>query len=208
VFLRQAVPGCNVHVVPWAVPLRPQPRAWEERRGVAFIGSFDHTPNVDAASFLVEQIMPRVWRSAPDLPCLLVGSGASRVIEGLANERVQVLGHVPQIATVFDRVRLTVAPLRYGAGVKGKVLDSLAAGVPCILSPVAAEGIPLPDSLRDTVAGDVEAFAARILRLHEDAAAAAAAAQAGREFIDERYSEAVVIELLKAVVEGRRAVVT
>jgi glycosyltransferase involved in cell wall biosynthesis len=203
--LRQAVSDCNVHVVPWAVPLRPAPPAWRERRGVAFIGSFDHTPNVDAARFLVEQIMPRVWRSSPALPCLLVGSGANVMLDGLTSERVQLLGHVPRLGTVFDRVRLTVAPLRYGAGVKGKVLDSLAAGVPCILSPIAAEGIPLPESLANTVLADVEAFAAQILSLHEDPAAAAAAARAGCELIGERYSDAAVVERLRAVVEGRRA---
>jgi glycosyltransferase involved in cell wall biosynthesis len=205
-FLRQAVPGVNVHVVPWTVPMRPAPKAWESRRGVAFIGSFDHTPNVDAAIFLVEKIMPIVWRSAPDLPCLLVGSGPSSGIERLASDTVQVLGHVPQLGEVFDRVRLTVAPLRYGAGVKGKVLDSLAAGVPCVLSPTSAEGIPLPESLANSIATNIEAFAVQILRLHDDPVAAANAAQAGRELIDERYSSEVVIELLRAVVEGRRAV--
>lgn len=202
--LRKTVAGCNVHVVPWAVPLRPPPIAWEERRGVAFIGSFSHTPNADGARLLVEQIMPRVWRSIPGLPCLLVGSGGGGAIERLAGEHVKVLGHVPQLGTIFDQVRLTAAPLRYGAGVKGKVLDSLAAGIPCIMTPIAAEGIPLPDAIARTVATDTDRFAEQIVRLHQDATAAAEVAQAGRELIREIYSDAAVIELLKAAVEGRR----
>jgi hypothetical protein len=117
-----------------------------------------------------------------------------------------VLGHVPQLGEVFDRVRLTVAPLRFGAGVKGKVLDSLGAGVPCVMSPIAAEGIALPEALSSTVVPDAEAFARQILRLHQDAAPAATLAQAGRELIRERYSDAAVLYLMKAAVEGRRAV--
>ena len=203
--LRQAISGVNVHVVPWAVPVRPPPAPWADRRGIAFIGSFGHTPNVDAARFLVAQIMPRVWRSAPDLPCLLVGSGSASDIAGLVSERVQVLQNVPQLGAIFDRVRLSVAPLRFGAGVKGKVLDSLAAGVPCIMSPIAAEGIALPRVLAETVTADADAFAGQILRLHADEGAAAGVAQAGRDLIAERYSDTAVIELLRAAVEGRRA---
>ena len=202
--LRQSVRGCNVHVVPWTVPLRPSPAPWRERRGVAFIGHFDHAPNTDAARFLVEQIMPRVWRTDPDMPCMLIGSGSKSALEGLQSPHVEVIGHVPQLGPIFDRVRVTAAPLRFGAGVKGKVLESFAAGIPCIMSPIAAEGIPLPDVLKAQVATDADAFAAQILRLHAEPDTAAAAAEAGVELIRGHYSDAVVVASLKAVVEGRR----
>jgi hypothetical protein len=203
--LRQSVKGCNVHVVPWAVPLRPSSAPWQQRRGVAFIGHFDHAPNIDAARFLVEQIMPRVWRAEPDMPCMLIGGDSSSALGGLERPQVEVLGHVPQPGPIFDRVRVMAAPLRFGAGVKVNVLDSFAAAVPCIMSPIAAEGIPLPDILKAQVANDADAFAVQILRLHAEPEAAWAAAKAGVELIREHYSDAVVVALLKAVVEGRRA---
>ncbi len=65
-------------------------------------------------------------------------------------------------------VRLTVAPLRFGAGIKGKVLDSLAAGLPCVMTPIAAEGLELTGPLAGLVGADVAALAALILRLHAD----------------------------------------
>src|SRR5207237_638608 len=88
-------------------------------------------------------------------------------------------GPRPPETVPFRRVRLTVAPLRYGAGVKGKVLDSLAAGVPCVMSPIAAEGIALPPTLQDLIGQDAAQLASRILQLHSDAAENRAAAEAG-----------------------------
>jgi hypothetical protein len=104
---------------------------------------------------------------------------------------------------VFDRVRLTVAPLRYGAGIKGKVLDSLAAGVPCVMSQVAAEGLPLRPSLRGLIATDAPQFARLILRLHAEEAGHAMAVQSGRSLIRRHNNEAVVDNALRGAIEGR-----
>jgi glycosyltransferase involved in cell wall biosynthesis len=203
--LRKAVKNCNVHVVPWALTPRPTAVPWSERAGIAFIGHFSHAPNPDAARYLVQQIMPRVWRTHPHIQCFLAGSAAGSALEQLKGPRVEVLGHVAALASLFDRVRLTVAPLRFGAGIKGKVLESFAAGVPCVMSHAAAEGIPLPAALLRCVADDPEVLASQIIRMHEDAGAAAAAAAAASELIARHYSEAVVIEKLRAATEGRRA---
>jgi glycosyltransferase involved in cell wall biosynthesis len=98
--------------------------------------------------------MPLVWRDAPQIECLLVGSDMPDAMRDLARQGVVLVGAVADLGSVFDRVRLTVAPLRFGAGVKGKVLDSLASGVPCVMSPVAAEGLALPPALQDLVGQD------------------------------------------------------
>ena len=135
------VPMSSSNVVPWAVAAHPVRTPWAERQGVAFIGHFAHAPNPDAARFLVREVMPRVWRAHPEVRCVLAGSAAGAAIGQLAGPRVEFLGQVPELGSVFERVRLTVAPLRFGAGVSGNVLESLAAGVPCVMSPVAAEGI-------------------------------------------------------------------
>ncbi len=183
--LRDAVPGASVHVVPWAVPVSPAGRrAAPFRRpgGVAFIGHGAHAPNADAASWLVEEVMPLVWQADPAIGCVLVGSALPERVRTLAGPGVTVLGHVPDLRTVFDRVRLTVAPLRFGAGIKGKVLTSLAARTPCVMTPVAAEGLDLPPVLRDLVAQDAAGLASLIVRLHGDEARVRAAARAGAAF--------------------------
>ena len=197
-----AVPTANIHVVPWANPIRPVRTPFEDRHGVAFVGGYAHAPNVDAVQFLADEIMPLVWRTHPSIECLLAGSRMPPAVRQLARPGLVIMGEVANLDEFLDRVRLTVAPLRYGAGVKGKVLASFAARVPCIMSPVAAEGIDLPPPLLDLVGADAPALAARIVRLHEDATAFHAAADAAVELIARRYDEASVITALREAIQG------
>ncbi len=200
--LRQAVPTANVHVVPWGVTPRPTVTPFARRNGVAFVGGFGHPPNVDAAIWLVDEIMPLVWRRDPSIACVLVGSDMPDSVRRLAGPGVRAVGAVADLATVFEQVRLTVAPLRYGAGVKGKVLESIAAGVPCVMSPVAAEGVAWPAPLAGAVGGSATALAEQIVCLHGDAAAWADAAEAGLALIRERFDEGSVVAALRTAIEG------
>jgi len=203
-YLAREVPGAAVHVVPWATPLRAQPQPVEARRGVAFIGSYDHAPNVDAVRWLAEAIMPLVWQRQPDLPCLIAGSGWPADPPFLRHRSVTVIGSLRQLGDLFDAVRLTVAPLRFGAGVKGKVLDSLAAGMPCVMTPVAAEGIALPSTLQGLVAGEPADLADAICRLHDDPEALRVTGEAGRALIRSTCSEIAVRQAMDAALRTQR----
>jgi len=206
--LSEAAPGANVHVAPWEVSVR----GWREQRGapagVGFLGSFGHAPNLDAADWLISEIMPRVWEHDPSIPCLLAGSGMPPRLEEWAarDPRIVVLGRIGALADLFDKVRLTVAPLRYGAGVKGKVLESFAAGLPCVMSEVAAEGLPLAPDLRSLVGADADAIAQLILNIHADGEAHGAAMRAGRAMLHEHFSPGRVDAALReALMDGRTA---
>jgi GT2 family glycosyltransferase len=191
------VPEARVHVVPWTLhTTKPAPPTG--RAGVAFVGGYAHRPNVDGALHLVRDVMPAAWRALPDLPCLLVGSEMPREIALLAGPRIEALGHVPDLGQVFARVRCTAAPLRYGAGIKGKVLTSLAHGVPCVMSPVAAEGIAFPDPLLWLVADTADAMAEKLVALHADDALCARLAAEGLDFVRGGFGEAAVLRALAA----------
>jgi autotransporter passenger strand-loop-strand repeat protein len=206
--IRKAVPGASVHVVPWAVPLaqaqsRRRRPPFAQRRGVAFIGNGAHHPNVDAALWLIGTIMPLVWQADPDMPCLIVGEGFPPSIQATVDPRVQVLGRVADLREIFERVRLTVAPLRYGAGIKGKVLESWAARTPCVLSTVAAEGLRLPGALSGFVGGDADAIAGSIARVHGDPGLSLALGRAGAEVIRQDWSESAVHAALELAIARR-----
>ncbi len=203
--LRRLVPIANVHVVPWATPVRPTRVPFADRHGLAFLGSYAHAPNLDAVVFLVEEIMPLVWQTDPTIECLLVGSQMPEMVQRLAQPRVTVVGHVPDLAAIFDRVRLTVAPLRYGAGLKGKVLASLAAGIPCVMTQIAEEGLALPPLLKQYVGTDAANLAALIVQLHGDEAACRAAAETGVGLIAYRFDEGSVTAALQAAIGVRSA---
>lgn len=183
-WLRARLPKVRVHVVRWDVPVRRTVVPFADRSGVAFIGHFGHPPNVDAARWLIGDIMPRVWAIDPAIRCLLVGSDMPASLRDTSVAGIDVVGQVADLSQIFDTVRLTVAPLAFGAGIKGKVLASLAAGVPCVCTPVAAEGLgDLPAALRDLVSASDDGLAERIARVHSDTAVNTACADAGVAFV-------------------------
>jgi hypothetical protein len=178
-YLAPEAPGARVYVVGWPVEAGARNVAFARRSGIAFIGSAAHDPNRDAVPWLVNEIMPRVWARDPAIICNIVGADWTAVLPENFDRRIQFTGKVPDLATVFDRVRLTVAPLRFGAGIKGKVLESFAAQVPCVMTSIAVEGLPVTPSVRRLIADKPEQIAELICLLHADAAANAEAAQAG-----------------------------
>lgn len=164
--IAEAVPGAKVSVISWVVRSTRPALEFEERHGVAFIGGFNHTPNVDAASWLVREIMPLVWIEDPTIHCSLIGSDMPASLRNMSDRRVHAIGHVPALMPVLNKLRLTVAPLRYGAGLKGKVLTSLAAGLPCVGTSCAFEGMELPKQIAGMAASDPATIAAAILLIH------------------------------------------
>ena len=199
-YLAELAPGAAVHVVPWVPLTRPSPVPFPARQGVACIGCWTHEPNVDAVRWLVSAIMPAVWQRLPRVELLVVGSAWPQPVAWIADPRVRVVGQVGSLDPVLSMVRLTVAPLRFGAGLKGKVLDSLAACVPAVMTPLAAEGFALEGAALDLVAEDAEGLAALIVRAHEDAALNRAAAGAGRRLVEARFSPQAVQDALACAV--------
>jgi hypothetical protein len=196
--LKTEVPAAKIHVVPWALTPKPVARRFARQHGVVFIGHYAHVPNTDAAHWLAQVIMPLVWRTNPDIVCTLVGSAMPHSVRQLEAPGVQIAGQVENLDTVLAQARLTVAPLRYGAGVKGKVLESFARGVPCAMTPIAAEGLALPAPLQDLVGASAADVARVILRLHDDEAAHRHARDDALAFIHQRHSADSVITALRA----------
>ena len=116
--------------------------AFESRRGIAFLGNYLHPPNADAILHFVQDIWPEFLSAVPDAALYIGGGQMSSEVAQLSDlDGVQTLGYVPDLVAFYNRIRLTVAPLRYGAGAKGKVVSSLCHGVPVVASPIAAEGM-------------------------------------------------------------------
>jgi glycosyltransferase involved in cell wall biosynthesis len=163
-----SVPGAPV--TPLTRPARPdgQIPGFEARCGVGFVGGFEHSPNVDAVRYLLDKIWPHVLKRLPAAQLSIVRIALPENVIPATATGVRYLGHLPDLDSWLDGLRLTVAPLRYGAGTKGKVASSLAAGVPCVGTPIAAEGMRLEDAVHIAIATSPEDFAARICEVHEN----------------------------------------
>ncbi|AQS84664.1 MAG: glycosyltransferase family 4 protein [Acetobacter aceti] len=187
--LAAAVPTASIHVVPWHLSLKEPPLPFERRNGVAFIAHYGHAPNIDAAKWLVGDILPLLREKAPDIEILLVGSAMPDLIIQMGEiPGVRVLGHVADLDSFLRSVRLTIAPLRFGAGIKSKVLESWSAGIPCIATPIATEGMNLPQELLSSVTSSAAGLAQLTAGLYHDPEKAASLAKAGREYIRIRHS--------------------
>jgi glycosyltransferase involved in cell wall biosynthesis len=186
--LRSLAPDVPVRVLGWTISPRRLDTPIERRDGIAFVGGYQHRPNVDAAIHLVRDIMPLVRRRRPGIICHIAGSKMPPEVAALQAPGVETPGFIADLAILFDRVRCTVAPLRFGAGVKGKVLDSFAHGLPCVMSAIAAEGLNLPEDLLWLVAASVKDFAQKIAVLHEDDALLLRLSRSARSFIERDFS--------------------
>ena len=139
------------------------------RGDLLFVAGFAHPPNVDAARWLVEAIMPRVWERRPETRLSLVGSNPTAEVLALAGERVEVTGFVDdaELQRRYAQARVAVVPLRYGAGVKSKVVEALQQGLPLVTTSVGAQGLPGVDATC-AVADDEAALADHLLELLAD----------------------------------------
>ena len=179
--LKDILPSTRVCVVPLAAESfggQAVP-AFADRCNVGFVGGFLHQPNVDAVRYFLDDIWPLVRERLPNVEFEIVGSDLPFDLRArTGRDGIRYLGHVPDLQSWLGGLRMTVAPLRFGAGAKGKVISSLAAGVPCVLTSIAAEGMGLGNT-EVCVADTGREFADRILALYETESVWAAFSQAG-----------------------------
>ena len=168
--MERECPETNVKVLSNIYPFDPTAKIAgpEGRRDILFIGSFQHMPNPDAVLYFAREILPLIQEKHPDVVFRVIGPDAPAEILELASPGIEILGHVPDVGPWFERSRVTVAPLRFGAGVKGKVNQSMALGVPTVVTSIAAEGMSLVDGENCLIGDDPVTFANATIRLLED----------------------------------------
>lgn len=185
-------PGITVAVVPNVHEVVGTRTPFADRRGLFFIGGFDHAPNVDAVRFLVSDILPAVRARLGDVELHVVGSNPPEEISQLASDAVRIEGFVRDVGPWFERSRVFVAPLRQGAGMKGKIGHSLSHGLPLVTTRIGAEGIGLVDGENAFVADDPRELADKVVALYQDPELWQRFSSAGMELLRTRFSMAAV----------------
>jgi GT2 family glycosyltransferase len=160
----------NTFVIPTMHRIVERKHSFLETNGVLFIGGYQHPPNVDATLWLCNEIMPLIWDRLPDLKLTLLGSNPPRSVLDLHSDRVSVPGYLPDVTAYFERARIFVAPLRYGAGIKAKVGHAFGFGLPTVTTTIGAEGFGIVDGEDALIADDAASFAGAVVRLYGDEA--------------------------------------
>ena len=198
---REEAPDVDVRLLSNIHSIYPTAGSFAERQDILFIGGYEHPPNVDAMTWFLDEIMPRVVEANPAIRLHIVGGHLPEALAARASDNVLIDGFVADITPLFNSIRLSIAPLRYGAGVKGKINSSLSYGVPMVATSMAAEGMGLVHEKDILIADDPEAFAREVVRLYDDEALWQQLSVAGKQNIEDRFSFALAEKQLRAVLE-------
>src|SRR5436189_6040462 len=165
--LQKKRPNKSIQVVSNIVDIPGSNRPFALRRDWLFIGGFQHRPNMDAVLFFVKEIDPLLSEHLRDAKFYIIGDKPPPEVAALATEKVIVAGLQRDVRPFFESVKLSVAPLRFGAGVKGKINQSMAFGVPVVATSIAVEGTQLEPRQEVLVADEPEDFAQALIELYE-----------------------------------------
>ncbi len=198
--VRRLVPGAEARVmVPYGYDRFPARTAPPDGVTILFVAGFAHPPNVDAAAWLVGEILPLVRRTLPEARLVLAGSHPTEAVRTLAGDGVEVTGSLDAEAllALYARARAAIVPLRAGAGVKGKVVEALQQGLPLVTTPIGVEGLPGLEALVP-VADEAGALAAALTELLRDDRRWMRQAAAQLSYAERHFSRAALADSVLA----------
>lgn len=202
--VRALEPRVTALAIPaYALPKPPAAHPPPGSAGIIFVAGFAHPPNVDAAKWLVRDILPLLRAERPDLRLALVGSNPTDEVRALAGDDVEVTGFVTdeELGRRYRAARVVVCPLRFGAGVKLKVIEAMHHGVPLVTTPVGAQGLRGLETVC-AVHTEAEGFAAAVLRLLEDDSVWIASTAAQSAYVADRFTAQAVRQGLERAFEA------
>lgn len=181
-------PDSRIEILPNIHEIEPGSKSFSDRHGLMFIGGFWHDPNEDAIVYFADEILPLIVEQLPDVVLYVVGSNMPESIKSLESEHIKPIGFVPDVSGYFESCRVFVSPLRYGAGMKGKVGQSIAFGLPVVTTSIGAEGMLLENGRTALIADTPEEFSAAIVQLYTDKALWKMIASNALQHLEANYS--------------------
>lgn len=183
-------PEVNAQVIcPYAFPRQVSSDRLAGRQGLLFVAGFQHPPNVDAALWLVREVMPLLRQINPDLHLTLAGSNPTDEVKALAGDMITVTGSVSdaKLSELYESARVALIPLRFGAGIKLKVVEAMYKGVPLVTTSIGIQGLQAIDRVV-LVADEAQAFADAVSSLLSDDQLWLESARRQRDYVAHYFS--------------------
>ncbi len=192
----------QIHVVPNGVDFDQYSRRECERNyDLIFAGNMGYAPNVEAAQYLVREVMPLLWRKFPDLTLALCGAKPDAAVRALQSRRVIVTGWVDSMADYYAQSRIFIAPMHLGTGLQNKLLEAMSMNLPCITSPLAGRPLKGVESGREIlICNTATGFAEAVEMLLKNPEAYERIARNGHEFVRARYNWETVNQRLAEII--------
>ena len=201
-FLLKINPELDVYVVPNVHDaMEGDVVPFSQRNDLMFIGHFLHQPNVDAMLYFVREVFPILRQRLGPIRLYIVGSNPTAEVLGLQSEEVVVTGYVPNVTPYFEKARVFIAPLRFGAGMKGKIGQSMSFGLPIVTTNIGAEGMGLEDGKHVLIADLSPAFADAVVRLYSDEELWQILSVESKNYIHAMYSTSTMESILSEILE-------
>ncbi|MCF7800539.1 MAG: glycosyltransferase [Candidatus Marinimicrobia bacterium] len=182
----------NIHEMPTVE------RLFDQTSDLLFVGNFSHTPNVDAVLHFHKNMWPAILVKLPDIKWYIVGNNPPESIKSLANDQIIVTGYVEDLTPYLQKARISISPLRYGAGMKGKIGEALSWMIPVVTTSIGAEGMSLEHRKTALVADKPEDFVASVVELYHDQPLWTILSENGRALVERNWSTGRIRELMTA----------
>lgn len=170
----------------------------KNRKDIMFVGGFTHTPNIDAILWMVKEVLPSVLEKIPDLKFYVMGSNPPQEILDLASKNVIIKGFVSdeELVESYNRCRMSIVPLRYGAGIKGKVVEAMRYGSPVVTTSIGAEGIAGAENIL-CISDEAYDLAKKISELYDDEVKLVEMSKASYSYIKDNFSPTSVLKVIE-----------
>lgn len=198
-WLEEDLPDADIRLLSNIHHTHPCGPDFDDRQDLMFVGGWGHPPNRDAIHWLVEEIMPLIRQQLPEMVLHLIGDLPEQARAPLQQPGIHIHGRVPNLEPLLQQCRLSLAPLRYGAGVKGKINQAMGYGVPVVATSMAVEGMYLTDGQDVLVADTAETFAAAVARVYQDPVLWRTLASDGMDNVRQHFSFEAARQCLESV---------
>jgi glycosyltransferase involved in cell wall biosynthesis len=168
----------------------------DDEKSLVFVGHYKHFPNLDAIVYFVKNIYPKVIEKIPNIKLYIVGSGVTKAVEDLKSENIIITGEIEDIRQYLKRPNIFIAPVRLGGGIKGKVLEAMAMGVPVVATKEAVSGIDYSIGEFALISDDTNVFADNIVKLYNDENIYNTLANNSRKIVENNYNWKKIAEKL------------
>lgn len=159
-----------------------------EEKNLVFVGHYRHFPNADAIIYFVKNVYPKIVKEIPNIKLYIVGSGVTKAVEELRNDNIVITGEVEDIRLYLRQPNIFVAPVRLGGGIKGKVLEAMAMGIPVVATKEAVSGIDFANNNFALVSDDVNVFAENVIKLLKNENLYKELSNNSRKIVEEYYN--------------------
>lgn len=163
------------------------PRVSQKKYDLVFTGNMSYAPNVDGVTFLVEEVLPKLWKVKPQVTLAIAGASPSAKVQKLAQKHVTVTGWVDDIRDYYSAATLFIAPMQIGTGLQNKLLEAMAMKIPCITSPLANNALKATDRKNILIAETADEYVKAILELLDNKSLASSIGKNGHEFVKHNY---------------------